>query len=405
MFNKNLWRVSQMTTKSKLPSGMIQRGNVYHANFRARGRQVRKKLDRNLTLAKQLLTEYRHRANQGDFSFLDGGGDLEGLCGDYLADCRLRLEPVSLRIYRRSLALFFDMTRIRRVDQIDVKAVTRFRTMRLGQRRKGRTHTTAVATVNRDITILAAMLNWGVRHGYLDRNPIANIHSLPDHEPRKVRRALDPTEVERLLAVSGPAEREAFLMFLHTGMRSEEVCGLTPADINLDSRTITVTGTAAKSHKAREIPIAAAILEILQRGVELAEERGDGVVIRNRQGRRWQGQTLHRRLSRRCLQAGIKGAKVHGPIDIHSLRGTWATQAIASGADPKSVQAILGHATLEMTLNLYAKATAGGKIAAIEGVSYGPAEKSDPGTLKFLGVRNTDTDPTERTANTAKQGV
>ena len=66
-----------MTTKAKLPTGMIQRGNVYHANFRARGRQVRKKLDRNLTLAKQLLTEYRHRANQGDFSFLDGGGDLD----------------------------------------------------------------------------------------------------------------------------------------------------------------------------------------------------------------------------------------------------------------------------------------------------------------------------------------
>ncbi len=374
-----------MTTKAKLPSGMIQRGNVYHANFRARGRQVRKKLDRNLTLAKQLLTEYRHRANQGDFSFLDGGGDLEGLREDYLADCRLRLEPSSMEVYRRSLDTFFTMTRLRTVSQIDMKAVTRFRTERLRQRRGRRTNTTSVATVNRDVCIVSAMFNWAVTHGYLGSNPIAKVKPLPDHNPGKVRRALDPQEVESLLAVSNESERNAFLVFLHTGMRSAEVIGLSPDDVDLDNRTITVTSTAAKSHKARQIPIAGAILDVLTNGVQDAQDRGDGVVVRDPRGNRWNRQTLRRRLIRHCQSVAIEGAEPNGSIDIHSLRGTWATQAIASGADPKSVQAILGHSTLEMTLNLYAKVTAGGKIAAIEGVSYGKASapSGEVETVKF----------------------
>src|SRR6516165_10505509 len=42
-------------------------------------------------------------------------------------------------------------------------------------------------------------------------------------------------------------------------------------------------------------------------------------------------------------------------IDLHSLRRTFATNLIASGADPKSVEELLGHETLDMTMRLYAK--------------------------------------------------
>jgi integrase len=48
-------------------------------------------------------------------------------------------------------------------------------------------------------------------------------------------------------------------------------------------------------------------------------------------------------------------------IDLHSLRRTFATNWIASGADPKSVQELLGHKTLDMTLWIYVKGHAGTK--------------------------------------------
>ena len=43
-------------------------------------------------------------------------------------------------------------------------------------------------------------------------------------------------------------------------------------------------------------------------------------------------------------------------MDIHSLRVSFTSLAIANGADPKSVQDILGHSTVELTMRVYAKA-------------------------------------------------
>jgi hypothetical protein len=58
-------------------------------------------------------------------------------------------------------------------------------------------------------------------------------------------------------------------------------------------------------------------------------------------------------------------------VDIHSLRRTFTTDAIQNGANPKSVQEILGHRTLEMTMKAYAKANSQIKRHAIGKLSYG----------------------------------
>jgi hypothetical protein len=53
------------------------------------------------------------------------------------------------------------------------------------------------------------------------------------------------------------------------------------------------------------------------------------------------------------------------------LRVTFATEAIASGADPKSVQELLGHKTLDMTMRIYAKMRGATKRQAVAGLRYG----------------------------------
>ena len=77
-------------------------------------------------------------------------------------------------------------------------------------------------------------------------------------------------------------------------------------------------------------------------------------------------------------------------VDIHSLRRTFATEAISSGADPKSVQELLGHKTLAMTMKIYTKIRTQTKRQAIARLPYGsgattpehlmklPAEKLNP---------------------------
>jgi integrase len=88
------------------------------------------------------------------------------------------------------------------------------------------------------------------------------------------------------------------------------------------------------------------------------------------------GAVLYKAFMRCCKRAGIETAtydakgKLLEHVDLHSLRRTIATNALVNGADPKSVQEILGHRTLEMTMKIYAKVKAAPKRQAIGRLSY-----------------------------------
>ena len=66
---------------------------------------------------------------------------------------------------------------------------------------------------------------------------------------------------------------------------------------------------------------------------------------------------LLRRFYAVCKRAGIDDAHSGGAVDIYSLRVTSTTLSLEHGANPKAVEAILGHATLVMTMSVYAEAT------------------------------------------------
>ena len=64
-------------------------------------------------------------------------------------------------------------------------------------------------------------------------------------------------------------------------------------------------------------------------------------------------------------------------VVLHSTRHSFATELIRNGADPKSVQALLGHKSLDLTLQVYAKVYAKQKHEAIKKLSFSavmPAE-------------------------------
>ena len=75
-------------------------------------------------------------------------------------------------------------------------------------------------------------------------------------------------------------------------------------------------------------------------------------------------------------------------MDIHSLRRTFATNLFVNGADPKTVQELLSHKTLEMTMNLYAKIHPGTKRSAIGCLSYGVGARAPEHVVEFPSVSN-----------------
>jgi integrase len=90
-----------------------------------------------------------------------------------------------------------------------------------------------------------------------------------------------------------------------------------------------------------------------------------------------------------CAKAGIETRNLDSQgkeidhVDLHSLRRTFATDLITNGADPKSVQTLLGHKTLAMTMNIYAKINGGTKRQALARLSYGQGAVAPKHVLSY----------------------
>ena len=85
--------------------------------------------------------------------------------------------------------------------------------------------------------------------------------------------------------------------------------------------------------------------------------------------------------------AGIDDCHAGGSLDLHSLRVTCATLMLQGGANPRDVQAILGHTTLALTMKVYAKATERGKRSAAGALPF--AKVSPPAHV--VSVQNVPT--------------
>jgi len=362
----------------QLPEGMVKRAKTYHADFRAGSRRVRRRLSRNLTTAKQLLIELRARAERGEFGLLDNDVAVGDLKADYLRDCRQTKKPNTVERYEFNLAAILPHMPAR-VSLITIKAATAYRERRLIERVSPR-------TVNMDVGALSTMLEWGVTCGIIGSNPLKGLDPLP-HDHPKEGRALDDSEVSQLLEASPQRLHDIWYAFLVTGTRQSELISLRLSDIDREARELLVQRGIAKNHTPRRIPIDNALWEILGQRREGRDDQ-DRVFTNVRGGPLSRG-PVYRSFIRCCRRADIQtrteDADGHeiDHVDVHSLRKTFATNLIVNGTDPKTVQELLGHKTLAMTMNLYTKIHAGTKRQAIGRLSYGKGSETPDHVVEF----------------------
>jgi integrase/recombinase XerC len=127
-----------------------------------------------------------------------------------------------------------------------------------------------------------------------------------------------------------------------TGIRVSELCGLSAGRFDLGRRTVRVLG---KGDKERTVPVGAPALRAVTRW--LAEGRpvlataasGPAVFLGVRGGR------LDPRTARRIVHQRLRDAGTHRDTGPHGLRHSAATHLLEGGADLRSVQEILGHAS------------------------------------------------------------
>lgn len=164
---------------------------------------------------------------------------------------------------------------------------------------------------------------------------------------------LDRAEMEKLFAeAEARAEAGGFReardlamleMFYSSGMRLSELAGLNDGDVDLVSDQVKLRG---KGKKERIVPVGsrarAALRQYLQHRDRLF--RGAHAVFVNQRGRRISARGIQ--LAMKQLFATLaRGTQLH----VHALRHSFATHLLDAGADLRSVQELLGHASLGTT--------------------------------------------------------
>lgn len=216
-------------------------------------------------------------------------------------------------------------------------------------------------TVARRAVSARTFTAWAHRRGALDPDPGARL--VPPRFHRRLPNVLRPEQAEELMRASGSGAAQqdpvavrdhALLELLYaTGVRVSELCGLDLDDIDFDRRLLRVLG---KGNEERMVPFGQPAERALSTWIEvgrpgLAIGASGAAVFLGVRGRRINARTVRRVVH--DAVAAVPGAADIGP---HGLRHSAATHLLEGGADLRSVQELLGHATLSTT-QLYTQVT------------------------------------------------
>lgn len=209
----------------------------------------------------------------------------------------------------------------------------------------------AAATIARKSAAVRGYHRFLVAEGMVEIDPTVLLES-----PRRgagIPKALTIDEMQLLLNAPDldtllGLRDSALLEFMYaTGCRVAEAVGVELSDVDLESRTALVTG---KGDKERIVPVggyaAVAIDRYLPARMELRSARPDpGTLFVNARGRSLSRQGVWVIVRKNAARAGIDSES----ISPHVLRHSAATHMVEGGADLRSVQEILGHASISTT--------------------------------------------------------
>jgi len=212
------------------------------------------------------------------------------------------------------------------------------------------------STVLRKLSTLRSFFRYLARRGYLDTDPTSALAT--PKVRRKLPEFLELSEVEALLSapdtktIVGLRDQAILELLYSTGMRVGELLALNLPDMDRQSALVKVRG---KGKKERILPVGrtamTALDNYLARRYELSSRPSQAVFLSQR-GNRPDAKSIRRRIEKYARDAGIKKK-----ITPHTLRHTFATHMLNAGADLRSVQELLGHASLSTT-QIYTHVTA-----------------------------------------------
>ena len=209
------------------------------------------------------------------------------------------------------------------------------------------------ATVNRELSFLRRVFNVALANDLVERNPVKKVRFYRENNARV--RFLTDDEETRLRKVVDDTHWPVLAFALHTGLRQAEQFGLRWADIDFPNRVLTIP--RSKHGETRHVHLSDTALAILQ----LAPSRlKSPYVFASATG---ETPLDARNFYHRVFQPALRRARIEN-FRWHDLRHTFASRLVMRGADIRSVQELMGHKTLTMTLR-YSHLSSAHRIAVV----------------------------------------
>lgn len=205
-------------------------------------------------------------------------------------------------------------------------------------------------TVNRRISAIHGFFGWLQREGYIDSDP-SSVISGPK-QPRSLPRLIPEADMQKILSASDTSTPEgmrdqAILELLYaSGARISEAAGLSTTDVDFAEAQVKVIG---KGNKQRIIPLYPVALEAIRTYLtdarpKLVKDPSVTAMFISVRGKAMSADMLRKTFKGILAKAGVDQS-----YHPHDMRHTFATQLLEGGADLRSVQEMLGHASLSTT--------------------------------------------------------
>jgi len=220
------------------------------------------------------------------------------------------------------------------------------------------------ALVKKIMVSLRAVLADAVEREWINHNVGAEV-KVKRSNGRDRKRIVIPTkdEIRTIITKAPESHRTMFTLAIFSGMRISELRGLAWTAVDLDRKLIKVTQRAdeygelgAPKSRAgeREIPMAPIVFEALTAWKALGYSSAEELVFPNSVGKIQNYSNIYNRVFKPMLVAnGIVDEDGDAKFGIHALRHAAASLFIEQGWNPKKIQTLLGHASINMTMDVY----------------------------------------------------
>jgi len=209
-------------------------------------------------------------------------------------------------------------------------------------------------TANYHLIALRAFLKYLIKRGIAVPSP--EEVELAKTDERQIS-FLDDEELDLLLSkpdlntIQGVRDRAILNLLFSTGLRVSELCNLKKNDINLEKNEFSVVG---KGGKVRVVFLDHEAKESLERYLTTRDDKSEFMFlgyghVNQAQNSKLKTQNITPRSVQRMIHKYARMAGITKKVTPHVLRHSFATDLLMSGADIRSVQELLGHASITTT--------------------------------------------------------